>query len=99
MAYRPSRLTDMISKDIKAVAMNRLNDGMPTAQIAKFLGISQRIVQLWRQQRPKQRHTICSRPARRKLSAEQEQSVLTLIAERPGLCLDQIVNHILRPKV
>ena len=56
----------MIPKDVKKVAFARLDEGMSTAEVAKFVGVTQRSVQKWKKEnRHKENKT--SRPEVQKI--------------------------------
>lgn len=82
------------TQPIKDLANAHINDGKTTAEIAEYLKVSQRSVQRWRKQEQCQRSKQMEGVKRRKLTQEQEQAVLELIAGRPGSVLENIVEYV-----
>ena len=84
----------MIAKDIKNVALARLDEGMSTAEVAKFVGCTQRCVRLWRSE-DRSKEKPSSRPQRRLLTSEQEEGVLQFVSANPGVNQCDIVEFVL----
>ncbi len=82
------------AQPIKDLANAHINEGKTTAEIAEYLKVSQRSVQRWSKQEQCQRSKQVERVKRRKLTQEQEQAVLELIAGRPGSVLEDIVEYV-----
>lgn len=83
-----------LKRTIQKLAAERLTEGHSTAQIAKDLKVSQRTIQRWAKS-VSSLHGKASRPKGRKLSDEQEDSVLKYIEENSGIFQDQVVEFVL----
>ena len=81
-------------KTIKALALEHLSKGCSTAQIAEFLKVSQRTIQRWVQRGCSFLENI-PRLKSRKLSDEQEDSVLEFIEVNSGIFQDEVVDFVL----
>lgn len=79
-----------MTKKIRA----RLDEGMSTADVAKFVGVTQRSIQLWKKA-DRNQEKRSTRPEMRLLTLEHEKGVLQHIAENPDVVLEQIVEFVL----
>ena len=81
-------------KTIKTFALDCHEEGDSTAKIAAFLEVSQRTIQRWVK---KGRSVIVEKTSRlksRKLTEEQQESVLEFVEKNSGIFQDQVVNFI-----
>ena len=90
----PSVLTSMKSKEVRDLALSHLNDGKTTKEVACFLKVSQRTIRNWKKAGPIIGERKLDRVSRRCLTPIQEEGVLAMIQECPGILLDDIVEFV-----
>ena len=80
------------NRSIRELALERLQDGVSTSEIAESLKVSKRTVQRWK----KEGNNYGAKQVRlksRKLTDEQEESVLKFIEKKPGVYAKNIVAY------
>ena len=81
-------------KTAKDLAIDRSNDGLPTTQIADFLGVSQRTIQRWIKEGRTLLSEKFSRLKSRRLTPQQEDDVLKFLENNAGVFLDQVKDFV-----
>ena len=82
----------MRSKEVRDLALAHVEDGTSTKEIAKFLKVSERTVRRWKKVGPIDAVRKLDRVNRRCLTPIQEEGVLALIEERPGILLEDVID-------
>ena len=84
----------MKAKAVRQLALEHRESGISTAQIALFLKVSQRTVQLWIKQGPEQDNGKPLTIGRRTLSPIQEEGVLEFVEGNPGIFLQDVIDMV-----